>query len=199
MRNILIASMIAIPALIGPSLLGHSNPYISRTGSGAGCSEMVRAAYAGPGPVENINEIRSLTDTMLAWIARKTELDVPNRPQIAFVSKQELREKFTGLKSDKSDLVLELRAVYLPVELTIYLPDTWQPSDAIQKSILLHELVHHVQTSNKLTFPCRGARERMAFELQALWLREQGIAAPYEAIGTDEFTVAIMTSCRDDQ
>jgi hypothetical protein len=50
-------------------------------------------------------------------------------------------------------------------------------------------VVHHVQRFNKVVPVCSAALERQAYELQATWLREQGVAEPYKLIGTDEFTV----------
>jgi hypothetical protein len=71
----------------------------------------------------------------------------------------------------------------------------WNLAALRDRSILLHELVHHVQRFNKVTPPCPAALERQAYDLQARWLREQGVADPYGLMGTDEFTVVILTAC----
>jgi hypothetical protein len=42
---------------------------------------------------------------------------------------------------------------------------------------------------------CTAAYERQAYDLQIAWLREQGIADPYKVIGTDEFTIRLMSAC----
>lgn len=63
------------------------------------------------------------------------------------------------------------------------------------QSILVHELVHHLQHANKVNVPCPAALERQAYHLQVLWLREQGVVDPYELMGTDEFSVRVYSMC----
>ena len=92
---------------------------------------------------------------------------------------------------------LELQALYNRTEGAIYLPREWAPDDLRQKSALLHELVHHVQNSNTIEFPCAAAYERQAYDLQIKWLREQGVDDPYALIGINELGIYMVSVCRD--
>ncbi len=92
---------------------------------------------------------------------------------------------------------VELQALYNFSERTIYLPQGWQPNDLRQRSALLHELVHHVQRFNDIALPCPAAYERQAYQLQILWLREQGVTRPYELIKTNELSINAVSVCRD--
>jgi hypothetical protein len=42
---------------------------------------------------------------------------------------------------------------------------------------------------------CRGQLERQAYDLQIMWLREQGVTNPYDVIGIDEFTIFLISRC----
>ena len=50
--------------------------------------------------------------------------------------------------------------------------------DAPSASILLREMVHHMQAINNVEFGCREGAEARGYELQAQWLRENGMADP---------------------
>lgn len=90
-----------------------------------------------------------------------------------------------------------MQALYSLSERSIYLPRGWRPNDLRQKSALLHELVHHAQRSNNIDLPCVAAYERQAYDLQIKWLREQGVDDPYDLIKTNEFTIYLVSECRD--
>lgn len=67
------------------------------------------------------------------------------------------------------------RGLYDPETSIIYLIPPWNPKNAKDVSILLHELVHHRQTPHY--FYCPGAQEEAAYQLQADWLKERGLQA----------------------
>jgi hypothetical protein len=62
----------------------------------------------------------------------------------------------------------------------------------------LHEVVHNVQRENNVQAPCEAALERQAYDPQMKWLREQGVDDPYAVIGTNELTIYMASTCRDD-
>ena len=98
--------------------------------------------------------------------------------------------------ADRASKSFTLHALY--ENSVIYLPTGWKPAGNREKSILLHELVHHVQRTNNVTVPCRGALEQEAYELQVRWLEEHGEADPYKLIGTTPFTVYMLYACPDE-
>ena len=55
--------------------------------------------------------------------------------------------------------------------------------------------MHHLQAANNVRVPCPAALEREAYNLQFKWLREQGVADPYEFTELNVLTVILATSC----
>ena len=155
----------------------------------------------------------TLIVALIAWIVARTELVAPNPPRIVFVPKHQINELYRGVTNGErepqtifsnfrgarnpSDAV-GVQALYVRADATIYLQQNWRPVGLRNQSILLHELVHHVQRFNHVKGPCPASLERRAYDLQAAWLREQGVADPYELMGPDQFTVAILTACMPD-
>ena len=150
----------------------------------------------------------ALVFSLIAWITANTGLAAHEPPRIVLLPKDQLSHLFrspdrlnrlpqASSLENQSDAhrAFGVQAFYLRDKATVYLPQTWRLSEIRDQGILLHELVHHVQRFNKVKPPCPAALERQAYDLQAAWLREQGVADPYEMIGTDEFTVAILTAC----
>jgi len=88
----------------------------------------------------------------------------------------------------------DIVAVYSDAERTIYLPEGWTGETAVELSILVHELVHHVQHVGGLTYACRGAREKLAYAAQDRWLQLFGrdLASEFDI---DPFTLLVKTSC----
>ncbi len=68
------------------------------------------------------------------------------------------------------------RGFYDPDRRTIWLVRPWSPHDPLDVSVLLHELIHHRQTSAKHWY-CAGAQELPAYRLQQAWLAEFGLEA----------------------
>ena len=135
----------------------------------------------------------SLVPTYIAWIVAQTGLSAPDHPPIHFATAMEMATRYGSPENS----ALELQALYNRTEGAIYLPRQWLPDDLRQKSALLHELVHHVQRSNNIEFPCVAAYERQAYDLQIKWLREQGVDDPYALIGINELGIYMLSVCRD--
>jgi hypothetical protein len=155
------------------------------------------------------DDVGTLMPTLLAWITAKTGLVAPEAPRIAFVPKYRMRPLFDAAaypdRQPQADVPADQGAsdaplaFYVRATATVYLPETWRPSALRDQSKLLHELVHHVQRFNRVVPACPGALERQAYELQAAWLRERGVAEPYELMGTDQFTVLVLSACIPDE
>jgi hypothetical protein len=156
---------------------------------------VVRAASGATATREE--KLDGLVVPLIAWIVEKTGLLAPEPPRITLLPREQMIKIYYG--SEQVSGYRNLQAFYIPTARTIYLPDTWLPDELYGRSILLHELVHHVQRSNNIRVPCPAAVERQAYQLQTDWLSEQGVASPYEMIGTDEFTVRILSSCVTDE
>jgi len=155
----------------------------------------------------------ALIATLIVWIAAKTGLAAPEPPRIVFVPRHEITELYLGVSNGEQEpqaIVSNIKgarnpndpagvqALYVRADATIYLQKNWRPVELRNQSILLHELVHHVQRFNRVNSSCPGSLEKRAYDLQAAWLREHGIADPYALMGPDQLTVAILTVCLPD-
>jgi len=88
----------------------------------------------------------------------------------------------------------ELIAVYDDEMKTIYLPKNWNGGTPAELSVLVHELVHHLQGATKTKYECPQAREELAYAAQEKWLTLFGhsLASEFEI---DPLTLAVRTHC----
>jgi hypothetical protein len=85
-------------------------------------------------------------------------------------------------------------AVYDNTTRTIYLPMGWTGTTSGELSILVHEMVHHLQKMAGHKFECPQAREKVAFVAQERWLRMFGSDLQNE-LGIDPFSLLVKTNC----
>ena len=85
-------------------------------------------------------------------------------------------------------------AVYSDAAHTIYLPEGWTGSTAVELSVLVHEMVHHLQNTGRVTYECPQAREKHAYMAQERWLALFGrsLAQDFEL---DGFALLVKTRC----
>ena len=122
---------------------------------------------------------QALYADLVGWIALHTVYDVSRTwydpPEIVFCVEGEI------IDYEGRDLLVDpaLRAAFdLPARrIHIVLP--WSPDGLIDRSILLHELIHDVQLHNR-DWDCLGAPEWEAYRLQDLWLQEHGVILPFD-------------------
>lgn len=82
-----------------------------------------------------------------------------------------------------------LNGAYDRYNARIVLIRPWDVTDTRDQSILLHELVHHVQLGNR-DFDCLAATELEAYRLQDAYLSQHGIAS-----GFDWSQINLLSSC----
>jgi hypothetical protein len=61
-------------------------------------------------------------------------------------------------------------------------------------SVLVHEMVHHLQNAGGLKYACAQAREKTAYQAQDKWLRQFGRNLTV-AFALDPMTVLVRTNC----
>jgi hypothetical protein len=85
-------------------------------------------------------------------------------------------------------------SVYEDATRTIYLPTGWSGQTPAELSILVHEMVHHLQNVGKFKFACPQERERVAYSAQDQWLRMFGrnLESDFEL---DPFTLLVKSNC----
>jgi hypothetical protein len=87
-----------------------------------------------------------------------------------------------------------LLAVYDRSSQTIYLSAGWTGSTPAEMSILVHEMVHHLQNVGNVHYECAAAQERPAYIAQDRWLKRfgQDLETTFEV---DMFTIFVKSGC----
>jgi hypothetical protein len=88
----------------------------------------------------------------------------------------------------------EVVALYNNTTKTIYLADNWSGADAKEISVLVHEMVHHLQNIGKVQYACPEAREKPAYLVQDKWLQQHGLDLEKE-FEIDKFTLVMNSAC----
>jgi hypothetical protein len=141
-----------------------------------------------------------LLDEIATWLSSNFDLPaVRERPVIAFASKMKLATMRARDRASTDHGLLELGqrqvvALYDDQSRTIWLPDDWAGTSTVDQSVLVHEMVHHLQTLGKLKFDCPQAREKLAYQAQDEWLHRFGLSLEKE-FDVDMFTVLISSAC----
>ncbi|MGY8663156.1 DUF6647 family protein [Bradyrhizobium sp. UFLA05-109] len=178
------------------------------TSSRAHCEyALERSATTGSRPVALHSDVtqaaEDLFDEIVAWLTSNFDLPaIKERPAIEFTSRMELaRLRARDLASSQSFIgndgqlaQREVVALYDNNTRTILLPDDWGGTSPADQSVLVHEMVHHLQNLGKLKFDCPQAREKTAYLAQAKWLERFGMSLEKE-FDVDMFTVLISSAC----
>jgi uncharacterized protein DUF6647 len=85
-------------------------------------------------------------------------------------------------------------AVYNDQTRTIYLSDKWAGRTPAELSVLVHEMVHHLQNEAGITYECPAEREKLAYEAQDKWLGLFGRSLESE-FQINGLALLISTSC----
>src|SRR5262245_49482847 len=148
---------------------------------------------------------RALMAAIADWLVQ--EFDLPRAaalPKIAFVSPSELlRKRYRVIRADATQSTYEMPsqstmartvAIYDDAETTIYLNADWRGDSAADVSVVVHEMVHHLQNVGHMHFECARAREATAYEAQERWLQQHGrsLRADFDI---DPFTVLVHAMC----
>jgi hypothetical protein len=88
----------------------------------------------------------------------------------------------------------EVVSVYDARRKRILLPEGWQGRTPAELSIVVHEMVHHLQHAAGLKYGCPAERETLAYAAQEKWLALFGLTLESE-FQIDVFTRKISTLC----
>ena len=88
-------------------------------------------------------------------------------------------------------------ALYDHYEQTIVVRKGFDIDTVHDQSVLLHELVHHMQFNNGVydMVKCNGELEKLAYSLQDKWLREKYNVTVNEVIGINELFMMLVSGC----
>lgn len=98
-------------------------------------------------------------------------------------------QRILALSPSATRLWSRRRGLYDPDTATIYLARPWSMRNPQDASVLLHELIHHRQTTAR-HWVCPGQQELPAYRLQQAWLAEQG-----ETIAINWIAAALASGC----
>ena len=143
--------------------------------------------------------MNTLIMTLLLWLSVNFGLPTTNElPRVEFVSNDKLvKLRYSTLGGTGPIPEAGPRqpvGLYLHTTQTIYLRDDWTGSTAAEVSILVHELVHHLQHLGKLKFECPQEREQIAYQAQEKWLSLFGRDLLHE-FEIDGFTLLVSSRC----
>ena len=140
-----------------------------------------------------------LMNSILNWLVAKFDLPaIREAPRIEFIQPALMaRLRYRGSASNQGmtlDMGRDIVAVYDDANRTIYLPEGWTGVAPAEQSLLVHEMVHHLQNLGKLKYECSEAREKLAFAAQEQWLGLFGRSLSSE-FDIDPFTLKVRTVC----
>lgn len=152
--------------------------------------------------------ITSIMASFMIWIAAVTGIPVP--AEMPALERASLEEMYcAAYEIEKQDCPASVVDKGL-VPIALYdenrgVITIWDKTKLLSTkgfSMLIHELVHHMQAQANLmdTYACRGALEKVAYDAELRWLEEQGYD-PWEKkrefTRMDKFTYLLITSCFD--
>jgi hypothetical protein len=129
-------------------------------------------------------------------------------PRVAFVTSETMHAvRYKGAGAGKggspslqpgtkigSEQLPELEAIYDDKTRTIYLEGDWSGKTPAELSVLVHEMVHHLQHAADLKYACAAEREKAAYAAQRRWLALYGLDLEDE-FKLDPMTLLVRTNC----
>ena len=133
---------------------------------------------------------------LMAWISAATGLPpAQDLPELVFNTPAELQMlHYPGAVYREGDGVPQAVALYNLEEGVIHLTDDWEVRDPVDLSVLLHELVHHMQASADIDYDCRGAMEKVAYDAQIDFLASMDLDM-FEVMEINRLFYVLLTSC----
>jgi hypothetical protein len=156
-------------------------------------AEAIPLQPATTGPSAAVEGLDILLDRIALWLARNFDLPLADTPPRLVLAPP---ATLVALRYGHGSAVApgEVVAVYLDDESAIYLTEEWTGQTPVDLSVVVHEMVHHMQAGAGMRFACPGAREEPAYRAQATWLALFGEDLE-SAFGIDAMTLMLHTTC----
>jgi hypothetical protein len=137
--------------------------------------------------------MKALILALMTWASAQTGLPVP---EVQPIVKHATAEQMWHMARPGTEYDAAGSQQYLGLYANgvMWLRDDWSVESVRDVSILLHEVVHHMQEEAGQEYPCRGASERVAHEAQFAWLEAAGLD-PFETIGINGLYYVMVTTC----
>ena len=120
--------------------------------------------------------IRALLTELVSWTDAEETYRATSRP----ISKIKFVDAGETVTAEGQEFIVadRTRGLYDEKKATIYLARPWSVDDPFDRSVLLHELAHHLQVNTRHWY-CPQAMEWDAYRLQETWLVEHGIQSGF--------------------
>ena len=146
----------------------------------------------------------ALMEALTQWLSSECDLpSTPDLPRVLLVAPRQISAiRYGRLLSSASQANASAGdeaddrtvAIYVDSERTIYLPDNFTGSTPADLSILVHEVVHHMQNIAGLRYDCPRAREKPAYLAQERWLAQFGQDL-WGQFQIDPLTLLVNSAC----
>ena len=141
--------------------------------------------------------MKTLISIMMVWISINTGFVVPDEPLIVYMTPLEIKMYAYGCNDDPIPIgnedACDSNTVIAGTPKALYDPTI------LNLSILLHELIHHLQYYNDYDkeIECHGKLEEQAYTLQDKWLFEKYHTNVWDVVGIGRLLYHIITSCQN--
>jgi len=159
--------------------------------------------------------MKEIIIAMMMWIHTATGYSIPEIPDVKYLKTMDLRAYAYGCNQvpipNGNDEICAARedwdldrtnpiALYDHIDKTIILNKEFDIRTIHDKSVLFHELVHHLQYENDIdsTVECKGDLEKEAYTLQDEWLQETYDVTVWDTIKINRLFFMIITNCMED-
>lgn len=150
-----------------------------------------------------------LLATIVLWLSINFGLPASHEhPRVEFAPPAKMAEvrysRLAALRPDRfaseagrsapPEIGRDIYAIYDNLTRTIYLLERWSSTSPADVSLLVHEMVHHLQNVGGQTFMCSQEREKDAYKAQRAWLAlfNRTLEQEFEI---DSMTVLVRTNC----
>jgi len=173
-----------------------------------GLHELDRSMAATDGALESRPVTRALLTDIVTWLSSKFDLPaIHDHPRVEFAPPLKIaamrykgmlplawREDSIRDPAAQTAGLREVVAIYRDDTKTIYLNESWTGTSPAEMSILVHEMVHHLQNRAGMKFECPAAREKLAYQAQNEWLKRFGrdLEKDFEI---DMLTLLVTSAC----
>lgn len=151
---------------------------------------------------------QELLDMIASWLGENFDLRAyAERPRVEFVPAAKLVAlRYRGLALDREPYhdrerrveplvdAPRIEGLYDDRSRVIYLPESWRGVAVAEISVLVHEMVHHLQNLGSVKFSCPEEREKLAYKAQDKWLAVFGKSLADE-FDLDPMTLFAKTLC----
>ena len=137
--------------------------------------------------------MNALLTAIVTWLSINFGLPaIYDHPSVAVVTEAQVTKLRYGTDHVSDGRVV--MAVYNDATHSVSLTNSWTGRTPAELSVLVHEMVHHLQNKAGLSYRCPAAREVLAYAAQAKWLSQFGSDLERE-FGIDPMTLKVRTSC----